>query len=85
MNIKPTNEAVVIYPNPVSANGVLEISSVESTEQILSIFDETGKLVYSKKYNIVAGKNQLILETNGLSRGVYFIKIGDINTKFIKE
>jgi hypothetical protein len=85
VNIKPIDETVVIYPNPVSVNGVLEISSAESTEQILSIFDVTGKLVYTKKYSLVAGKNQLILETNGLSRGVYFVKIGDINTKFIKE
>jgi hypothetical protein len=85
VNIKPIDETVVIYPNPVSANGVLEISTVETAEQILSIFDVTGKLVYSKKYILVAGKNQLILETNGLSRGVYFVKIGDINTKFIKE
>ncbi len=64
---------------------MLEINSTEAEDQILSIFDVTGKLVYSKKYNIVVGKNQLILETNGLSRGVYFVKIADINTKFIKE
>jgi hypothetical protein len=85
VNIKPTNEAVVIYPNPVSANGVLEINSTEAEDQILSIFDVTGKLVFSKKYNIYVGKNQLILETNGLSRGVYFVKIAYLNTKFIKE
>ncbi len=64
---------------------MLEINSTEAEDQILSIFDVTGKLVFSKKYNIYVGKNQLILETNGLSRGVYFVKIADINTKFIKE
>jgi len=85
VNVKVLSENAVIYPNPLSANGVLEINSTESEDQILSIFDVAGKLVYTKKYNLVIGKNQLVLETNGLSRGVYFVKIADINAKFIKE
>lgn len=85
VNVKALGENAVIYPNPVSANGVLEINSLEAEDQILSIFDVAGKLVYTKKYNLLAGKNQLVLETSGLSRGVYFVKIADINAKFIKE
>lgn len=78
-----------IFPNPISGYGHLEFTSSEDTEQILSIFDISGRKVFEKNYLIKKGNNNLTLETTNLSKGMYFVKLDDgaegINIKFIKE
>ncbi|MFA7616534.1 MAG: T9SS type A sorting domain-containing protein [Weeksellaceae bacterium] len=81
-----TNENIqsqsVIYPNP--AKDVLNVKNKSAIDQIV-ISDITGKTVYSQK-NL---NSEVQIDLNGLSKGVYMIKInsgGSINThKFSKK
>lgn len=81
-----TNENIqsqsVIYPNP--AKDVLNVKNKSAIDQIV-ISDMTGKTVYSQK-NL---NSEVQIDLNGLSKGVYMIKInsgGSINThKFSKK
>lgn len=84
--ILSTNENIqsqsVIYPNP--AKDVLNVKNKSAIDQIV-ISDMTGKTVYSQK-NL---NSEVQIDLNGLSKGVYMIKInsgGSINThKFSKK
>lgn len=89
VSIKSTYDDVTVYPNPVSGNGYLTFSSLKDDEQTVVIYDVAGRLVYQKQYTITTGNNKLTLETNNLTKGMYFIKLDNaedgINFKFIKE
>jgi hypothetical protein len=85
VNVKPVYDNVVIYPNPVSENGIIEFVSDSDVEQIISIFNAAGILITETKYQLSEGLNQLNLESANLSTGMYFVRFGDFNIKFIKE
>jgi hypothetical protein len=67
-----------MYPNPVIAN-VVTINSVEHAAYSLS--DLTGKLIQLGDLN--AGENQIQL--NGISSGVYLMKVGRQTQKIIVQ
>ncbi|MBE7440961.1 MAG: T9SS type A sorting domain-containing protein [Flavobacteriales bacterium] len=87
--IKSKLEDVNIYPNPITGNGFIAFNSLEATEQLISIYDIAGRVVYEKTYAIKQGENKLTLETTNLTKGMYFIHLADgaegVNIKFIKE
>ena len=89
VTVKSTYDDVTVYPNPVSGNGYLTFNSLKDDEQTVVIYDVAGRVVYQKQYTITTGNNKLTLETNSLTKGMYFIKLDDaedgINFKFIKE
>ena len=71
------NGNFVIYPNP--SKGIFNIVfKSESTSIKFSVYDVTGKIVYSKYADKLSNKHKLDL--NNLSIGVYFLEIEN-NTK----
>jgi hypothetical protein len=80
------NLQVKLYPNPVSNQLNLQLISPNQSISSVYIFDIQGKEVINKQLN----SNQLQLDVNSLSSGVYLIK-GQTNTglsfsrKFVKE
>lgn len=89
VKIQNTFDDVSVYPNPVTGNGYLTLSSLKDDEQTIAIYDVAGRLVYRKQFTIVIGNNKLTLETTSLTKGMYFIQLDNtldgINLKFIKE
>lgn len=89
VTIKSKFDEVSVYPNPVTGNGFIAFNSLETTEQLISIYDIAGRVVYEKQYAVKLGENKLVLETTNLTKGMYFIRMADgaegINIKFIKE
>ena len=59
-----------IYPNPV--DDILTISSSNNTISRIEILDITGKIVYNQGYKDT-------INISSFSKGVYFLKIHDIN------
>lgn len=77
----PTNN-INIYPNPV--DDILTISSTDNAISRIEIFDISGRNIYNQKYYTNT------INLSSLSKGVYFLKIYDINNfnsmfKFIKN
>jgi len=89
VNFKNIFDGVIVYPNPVTGNGFIEFNSMQETEQLISIYDIAGRVVYEKQYAVKLGENKLVLETTNLTKGMYFIRMADgaegVNIKFIKE
>ncbi|WP_346882695.1 Ig-like domain-containing protein [uncultured Algibacter sp.] len=81
-NIK--NKAQIqIYPNPFK-NGNLNIELGEASDATITIFDITGKAVFTNKY---INKLDIIIKDTDvrLSNGMYYIKVQSTNLSKIKK
>lgn len=74
-----TKTNILIYPNPTTTN-IINISINKTIIQsfTVEITDFLGKKVFSKLYN---DKNEIIINTNLFSKGIYFLTLSnqDIN------
>jgi hypothetical protein len=68
------NNSVAIYPNPVKAGNDIRVNMDVNR---IDLFDLSGK--------VISTSNNSVINTNGLSEGIYFLKIqsrnGDLITK----
>ncbi len=82
-DISAESNKITVYPNPTNTEWNAEIVSNISEKITISIFDMTGKLVYSDVLEIITGKNSLKIESRNLQAGSYIaeIKGNDINFK----
>jgi hypothetical protein len=69
------HEAVIVYPNPCDHEMNLIIRSVEESTAHVSVSDLTGRIVIRQEIGITRGENRLMLETDTLTEGVYFIAV----------
>ena len=76
---KLTNNTFSIYPNPASDN--LQISVNNETENLVTIFDITGKIVKQFRNKDA----NFTIKLDDLDKGVYFLNIEMETKKFIKE
>ena len=78
-----------IYPNPVRTDASISLTMTEPVNVTVSIYNQTGQLVYSDKENLKEGKQIIKLYTSNLPEGLYHINVlgengGTISKKFIK-
>lgn len=71
---------VILFPNPVHNEAVLELKNSDSSQ--LEVSDMNGKLIL-KKSLINNSKNTI--DTSNLPKGVYLFKVGKSVTKVIKN
>jgi len=78
-----------VFPNPVSRNGqvFVSVNSEESFDGELSVLDFTGKTIYRSSERFTSGSNQIPVDLDIDSNGVYlmFIKseTGILKQKFV--
>ncbi|WKL49031.1 CotH kinase family protein [Flavobacterium pectinovorum] len=65
----------LVYPNPTS--DIINISSIDNLSHYLSLYDRTGRLIFSKK----SEGNQDQISIKDLSKGIYYLKIVDSENK----
>ncbi len=70
-----------IYPNPSSGKVWIDIPS---TKTEIMVFDGMGRLITTEK-RLERNKDNFSFSTEGLAKGVYFIKIGEKTAKIIVE
>lgn len=68
-----SNHPVILFPNPVKQNTVLNVVANESGRYGLKLFDASGRLVYSKDLN----SSLTIIPGNSLPAGIYFVQVVD--------
>lgn len=65
---------IQLYPNPFGSDGfVLDLTTPNSSELIIEIHDVFGRLVCSRKEQLIAGSQQIRNENLNLSKGFYFV------------
>ncbi len=65
-----------IYPNPTNGGDVVvEMNSEISTSAVVTITDVTGKVVKTIDVQLVNGSNDINVNVDGLSKGIYVISV----------
>jgi hypothetical protein len=72
-----------IYPNPTSSNTTVVLSGNNSTNYSVEVIDMTGKVIYSIVNNGEVSTSEL--ELNGISKGVYFVKVNTLQGTKMKQ
>lgn len=85
-NIQYVN--LLLIPNPTE-NNVIISADLKGNTAILSIFDLTGKMVYSQTSALVDGKLMTTVDLQELNSGIYFVKVSSLGgvslAKLIKK
>ncbi len=79
--LKPVGLIQTIYPQPAEDNVLIKFYGHENATVVIEVLDITGKLVITVNKNISADA-VVDLDLNGLSAGVYFLKV---NAKEVTE
>jgi sugar lactone lactonase YvrE len=65
-----------LFPNPVSSSSILSFNLLESCDMEITILGSDGKLVKGISSDFYpVGLNRVIIDTESLSAGLYFIKV----------
>lgn len=68
---------------PIPTNKILNIINPENGANKIEIYDLSGKLILIK--NFTNNDNRISVNVENLPKGTYIYKIGDLNSKFIKN
>ena len=73
------NNAVNIYPNPMSEYSNIEISTAANVAVSVTVFNNLGQQVAARNYGNMSGENILPFSAGNLPNGVYtiLVKMGD--------
>jgi len=67
--------SLVIYPNPVRDNFVLQLNNNQTGKMNVQVVNQAGEIVHSFLFNKDQVMNQVTVPTNDLATGVYFIHV----------
>jgi hypothetical protein len=73
---------IAIYPNP--SKGVFNVSMGTIMPKTVTVYDLTGKIVYSKS-EFQNNPSQFLLDLTSISSGIYFVKITSDNQSVTKR
>ena len=74
---------VELYPNPTEGDIHIKYTANHSEKMVVLITDIAGKVVSTSQIVSTEGNNLIILPTEGMSSGTYFVKLGN-NAKALK-
>ncbi len=73
-----------VYPNPFTNNISIQMPSNTAKSVDVEIVDITGKIIYSE--NVLTNSlNEVIVNTNALTKGIYILKVLNDNQVFTKK
>jgi len=80
------NSKFLIYPNPSSGIINIEFSDINNTTKgSLSVYDNIGKIVFSKKLDFKGNTFNTQLDISNYENGIYFIRIENGGNSVIKS
>jgi hypothetical protein len=81
-NLINYDSQIIIYPNPTNYMVYIESQSKTNTKIKISVFNNIGRLCFSKKYYLTHNE-PIGIDLSDLGEGIYFVEIKDPNTSFI--
>lgn len=81
--VNATQPTVSLFPNPASAVLNLGWAGIEKNNSRLVIRDVTNHIVYSR--SLLGSNGSMQLNIGSFPAGMYFVNVGEITTKFVKE
>ncbi len=77
LNKKADENYAFLYPNPVQQFAHLQINATSASKEVISVFDLSGKLIFSKAIALQKGLNIEQIDCRNLTAGVYTIRISN--------
>lgn len=74
-----------IYPNPVNENLTLDFGLLIGEDISIDIFDIQGRVLISDQINGQSGAYQKTINVNGLTDGIYFVRLSTIDEVVTKK
>jgi uncharacterized repeat protein (TIGR01451 family) len=71
------SQRIIVGPNPASDYIHLYIDSKDAAKAEISLIGADGKSMYSKKHQIVSGKQRITVETHDWPAGAYWLQYSD--------
>jgi PKD domain/Secretion system C-terminal sorting domain len=82
------SSSLAMWPNPAADELNVAVVSTMQGNVIVTITDLDGRTVKNDRMNLVGGRSQLRIATDGLNAGMYLLRISDGNTnlsqRFVK-
>lgn len=78
-------EHMEIFPNPANQQVTVSIGSTEETSCRLAIMDLQGKLVMQQNWQLTKGTNDLVIDLQALTPGMYWVKTIQSNGTLISK
>ena len=78
LSSEPKNKSI-IYPNPVNNLSFLDYTSHKKSNLSLTYIDYSGRIIKNEDVKISTGNNKIKLSVEGLTNGIYFLKINGEN------
>ena len=75
---------IKIFPNPSHGKFEIELSNIK-TSFYLTISNNSGQIMYSKKYEKGSLKNKNIIDLSGAAKGDYYLKIKNTDIDITKK
>ncbi len=72
-------ENLEVYPNPASTYVDVVFNSIDDSEASIQLMDIAGRVVYTSEVATIAGRNQLQLNLENLSKGIYMLNVNKNN------
>ncbi|MEI8203387.1 MAG: T9SS type A sorting domain-containing protein [Bacteroidota bacterium] len=66
---------ISLYPNPTTNNSIITLNLKKASNVSVAIYELNGSLIAKKDYGVLTGGMQLPIETENLSKGMYFVNI----------
>jgi PKD repeat protein len=79
-----TQGVVNVYPNPSSKNVTVDFSLNTPQKLSIALLSSSGTVVLEKEVNGTAGNNLTSIDLEGLTKGVYSVRIIGENSWFMK-
>ena len=76
---------VSVVPNPFSHTATLSFNAENQGTYTVKMTNLIGAVVSTKEVNVVAGKNDIAIERNGLSTGIYLLSITNGQSALTKK
>ena len=64
----------VIYPNPVAESATIQWNATSTEQGQLDVFNAQGQLISTERYTVSAGAQQVQMNTQSLSAGMYIVR-----------
>jgi hypothetical protein len=77
------NNSFTMYPNPINANGLLEIETTYHKNYTLEVFNLVGQSFIKKEISV--GNQKTTLELNNLKPGIYIINMSGQSINVCKK
>lgn len=73
---------VSLYPNPAHQNFSMKFYTDKTTAVSIKVVDVVGKTTFAKPYTTKKGENDVTVDINGWTKGVYFVQIQSVNEEY---